>query len=74
MIHSRVDYGPKFPANATTMHTLRRGREPVLVQRRVLVSGPITALAAAPPRRKVTVFGPALAVDARRVRKDVWGP
>ena len=35
-----------------------------MVLRRVLVSGPITALAAASPRWKVT----ALAVDARRVR------
>ena len=32
-------------------------REPVLVPRRVLVSRPITALAAASPQRKVNIFG-----------------
>ena len=32
--------------NATTTLTPRRSREPVVVLRRVLVSGPITALAA----------------------------
>ena len=37
--------------------TLCRSREPVLVLRQVLVSGPITAGAAASPPRKVTVFG-----------------
>ena len=46
--------------NALTMQALRHGREPVSVLRRVLVSGPITALAAASPRRKVTI-----AADAR---------
>ena len=40
-----------------TTQTLRRSREPVVVLRQVLVSGPITALAAASPRRKVTIFG-----------------
>ena len=43
-----------------------------------VVSGPITALAAAWPRRKVkTLLGgarQALAVDARRVCKGVTGP
>ena len=38
-----------------TMQTLQRSREPVSVLRLVLVSGPITALAA--PRRKVGVNG-----------------
>ena len=63
--------------NAKTTQSLRRSREPVLVLRRVLASGPITALAAASPRRKVkTILGgarQALAVVARRVRKDVMG-
>ena len=44
-----------------TTQTLRRSREPlwfwVWVMVRVLVSGPITALAAASPQRKVTIFG-----------------
>ena len=39
------------------MQTLRRSREPVLVRRRVLVSGPITTLAAASPQQKVAIFG-----------------
>ena len=42
-----------------------------------VVSGPITALAAASPRRKVNLSGRRTsgpAVDARRVRKDVRGP
>ena len=43
--------------NARTMPSLRRSREPALVPRRVLVSGPITALAAALHRRMVTHFG-----------------
>ena len=64
--------------NAMTPQTLRRRREPVLVLRRVSVSGPITALAAATHRQKFTIFlggvRQALAVDARRVRKDVTGP
>ena len=47
--------------------TTRRSREPVLVLRRVLVSGPITGLSAASPRQ-------ALALEARRVRKDIIGP
>ena len=58
--------------DARTMQMLRRGREPVLVLRRVLVSGPIAALEA-----RFEFLGAArqaLAVDARRVRKDVRGP
>ena len=43
--------------NARTPQTLGRSHEPVLVLRPVLVSGPITALAAASARRKVTIFG-----------------
>ena len=43
--------------NAMTLQTLWRSREPVLVLRQVLVSGPITALAAVSPRRKVNIFG-----------------
>ena len=43
--------------NAMTTQTLRRSREPVLFLRRVSVSGPITALAAASPKRKVTIVG-----------------
>ena len=43
--------------NATTTQSLRRRREPFLVLRRVYVSGPITALAAASPRRKVKNVG-----------------
>ena len=39
-----------------TTQSLQRSREPVLVLCRVLVSGPITALAAASPRHKVTIF------------------
>ena len=42
--------------NATTTQSLRRRREPFLVLRRVYVSGPITALATALHRRKVTIF------------------
>ena len=36
---------------------MERSREPDLALRQVLVSGPITALAAASPRRGVTIFG-----------------
>ena len=43
--------------NARTTQTLRRSREPGLVLRRVLVSGPITALVAASPQLKVRIFG-----------------
>ena len=43
--------------NVMTTQTLPRSPGPVLVLRRVLVSGPITALAASSPQRKVTVFG-----------------
>ena len=60
-----------------TTHSPQRTREPVLVLRQVLVSGPITALAAASPRQKVTFLGgahKAIAVDVRRVHKDVTGP
>ena len=39
------------------MQSLQRGREPVLVLRGVLVSGPITALAATSNRRKDTILG-----------------
>ena len=42
-----------------------------------VVSGPITALAAASPRHKVNLSGRRTsgpAVDTRRVRKDVRGP
>ena len=49
--------------NAMTLQTLRCSREPVLVLRQVLVSGPIN------PCRCV-----ASAVDARGVRKDVMRP
>ena len=48
----RADYG----SNARIKQTLRSSLEPVLVLRQVLVSGPITALAAAAPRRKVNIF------------------
>ena len=34
-----------------------KGKGLIMVPRRVLVSGPITALAAASPRWKVTIFG-----------------
>ena len=64
----RAYYGPTS-RNARTTQTLRRSREPVLFLRQVLLSGPITALAAVPPRRKNTILGgarKALAVDARR--------
>ena len=52
-----------------TTKTPRRSREPVLVLRRVSVSGPIAAFAAA---RLQSLGGgrQALAVDARRVRKE----
>ena len=50
----RADYSPTS-RNARTTQTLQRSREPVLVLRRVLVSGPITALAAASPRWKVKI-------------------
>ena len=43
--------------NAMTTQSLRRTREPVMVLHGVLVSGPITALAAASPRQKVYIFG-----------------
>ena len=67
----RADYG----SNARIKQTLRSSLEPVLVLRQVLVSGPITALAAADAR--LQSFGgalQALAVDASRVRKDLMGP
>ena len=51
--------------NAMTMQTLRRSREPVLVRPPVLVSRPITALAAVSPRRKVNNFWEA---HVRRLR------
>ena len=57
------------------MWTLRRSREPVLVLRRVLVSGPITGCDA--PTHWLTFLGrarQALKMDTRRVRKDVMGP
>ena len=64
-----------------TPQTLRRIPDPFLVLRRVLVSGPITALAKkkALPKNKhclgarlhfVGGAGQALALDARRVRKE----
>ena len=40
--------------NVRTAQTLRCSSEPVLVMRQVLLSEPITALAAASPQRKVT--------------------
>ena len=43
--------------NVMTTQTLRLSREPVLVPLQVLLNGPITALAAASPRRKVPIFG-----------------
>ena len=43
--------------NATTTQTLPRRPEPLWFLRGLLVSGPITALAAASPRRKVTISG-----------------
>ena len=61
--------------NAMTMHTLRRSRDLVLVLRRVLVSGPITDLAAS--TLGYNFFGgacQALVVDARRVHKDIMVP
>ena len=58
-------------AMTTLMH--RCSREPVLVLRRVLVSGPITALAAASPRRKGTISGRCTSGHCG-VRKDVMGP
>ena len=59
---------------AMTTQTLRHSLEPFLVLRRFLGRRPITALAAASPRRTLPFLGSArqtLAVDARRVRKDV---
>ena len=64
--------------NAMTT-SLPRGREAVLILHRIyffFMSRPITALAAASPRRKVTILGgegQALAVDKRRVPKDIMG-
>ena len=43
--------------NARSPQTLWRSREPVLALHRAKVSGPITALAAASPRKKVTILG-----------------
>ena len=56
---------------AMTTQTLRPSREPVLVLRRVLVSGPIAALAAASPHHKVPEFWEAHVRHARRVHKHV---
>ena len=42
---------------AMTTQSLRPSRKPVLVLRLVLVSGPITDLAAVSPRGNVTIFG-----------------
>ena len=59
--------------NAMTTQTPQRSRERL----QDLVRGPITALAAASPDGKLRFLGgarPALAVDARRVCKDVRGP
>ena len=61
--------------NAMTRQTLHRSLAPVLVLRRILVSGPITALAA-DGRLKFLTFHQqsgarqALAVDARSGRKE----
>ena len=62
--------------NAMTTQTLRRSREPVLVLRRVLVSGPNTAPSAALSRCKVKIFWRRtfrilLAGDARRIRNPL---
>ena len=43
--------------NAMTTQTARGSRKHVLLLRWALVGGPITALAAALPRRKITIFG-----------------
>ena len=51
---------------------LQRSHEPGLVLRRVYVSGPITALAAALVEARQTFLGGAR--QARKVRKDVMGP
>ena len=48
---------PRRRGNTMTMQTLRRICEPVLVVGRVLMSGHITALAAALPRSKVIILG-----------------
>ena len=54
----------------------RREREPVSgFCRGVLASGPITALAAASPQRKVTIFlGGGAHIRPLWVRKDTGGP
>ena len=57
--------------NPMSTQMLQHSREPFMVLRQVLVSGPI----AADGRLQFLGGAPqALAVDARRVRKDVSGP
>ena len=77
MLLLRADHGPTFTqhndhADASTQSLTFM----VLRLSLVLVSGPIAALAAASPQRLQFLGGArqALAVDARRVRKDVRGP
>ena len=78
MMDGQMIMRPWFHANAT-QGPHRRYDAVVnlfLVQGRVLVSGPITALAAASPRQKVNIFGRCMSgpcQDARRVRTDILG-
>ena len=63
--------------NAMTTWTLQRGREPVLVLHRVLVSGPSQPLRLRPLDARYIYLGgasQALVVDARRIHKEVMGP
>ena len=63
--------------NARTTQTLWHSLEPVLVLHRVLVSGPSQPLLLRRLDARLQFLGgarQALAVDARRVRKDVLGP
>ena len=64
--------------NAMTTQTLWRSREPVLVLCRVLMSGqpqPLLLLRRPDARLQFLEYTHwALAVDARRVRKDIMGP
>ena len=60
--------------NAMTTQSLQRSCEPVLVLCQVIVSGPITALAASSRLHILGGEHQALAVDARSVHKDIMGP
>ena len=67
---------PRSHDARTPQTRLRPSPEPVLVLRRVSVSGPLTALAAASPPRKVNIFGRPLrwTKGGKDIRGEKVGP